>query len=381
MQLSPKGWALAKSRTLALRATLLSERVIDFCLRRVPWADRRVDSFSISVDKLVHTVGRDRVPEEHLVGPLYQPLVLISQVQRSGGTLLSQLFDGHRQCWAHPDELMFGNPVKWELEEAVFNYDRRTLRHLSPQGLRACARKRKYLKAHSRSGKYEPEFRFDYSWFRRRFHEICSSVPDPEARDVAAAYFGAFFEAWETANGQIAPDEKRLITVFTPRVGMLPRSIDVFRHLWPAGVLINVCRDPVDWYASARRHYPREYVDLESSLDLWQSSTRSAIDAVVHSSGARSHLGHLVLFDDLISNTVAVMDELASRLGIENLPSLYNPTVGGHAVQSNSSFRSTHGIDQSTLDRRSDLSDDQIRHIRRASSDLYEQAAEVAILH
>src|SRR5918912_1876755 len=39
-----------------------------------------------------------------------QPLVLISQVQRSGGTLLSQLLDNHPQLHAHPHELHIGYP-------------------------------------------------------------------------------------------------------------------------------------------------------------------------------------------------------------------------------------------------------------------------------
>ena len=34
-----------------------------------------------------------------------QPLVLISQIARSGGTLLSQLFDMHPECHVHPHEL------------------------------------------------------------------------------------------------------------------------------------------------------------------------------------------------------------------------------------------------------------------------------------
>ena len=40
--------------------------------------------------------------------PVREPLVLISQVQRSGGTLLSQLFDGHPEVHAHPGELHIG---------------------------------------------------------------------------------------------------------------------------------------------------------------------------------------------------------------------------------------------------------------------------------
>ena len=41
-----------------------------------------------------------------------QPLVLVSQIQRSGGTLLSQLFDHHPQLHAHPHELHTGHPNK-----------------------------------------------------------------------------------------------------------------------------------------------------------------------------------------------------------------------------------------------------------------------------
>src|SRR6187401_3188689 len=46
----------------------------------------------------------------HLV-PVREPLVLISQIQRSGGTLLSQLFDGHPECHAHPQQLHIGYPA------------------------------------------------------------------------------------------------------------------------------------------------------------------------------------------------------------------------------------------------------------------------------
>src|SRR5512139_491248 len=40
------------------------------------------------------------------------PIALISQIQRSGGSLLSQLFDGHPQVHAHPHELKIGFPKK-----------------------------------------------------------------------------------------------------------------------------------------------------------------------------------------------------------------------------------------------------------------------------
>jgi hypothetical protein len=268
---------------------------------------------------------------------------------------------------------MFGYPNKWELQEATFAYDRRTLRRLSPPGLRASANNRQYMKSYARAEQCEPEFSFDYSEFRYRFHEICSQVFDPEAKDIAAAYFGAFFESWSTTPNLITPDERRIITAF-----MYPQSVDAFSRLWPTGSLVNVCRNPVDWFASAKRHHPPEYGDLTLALNLWKLSTQSALDLVKHSSGPRSYI---VLFEDLILDTVGVMDELASRLGIERSPVLYSPTVGGRPVRSDSSFVSTEGIDESTLDRRSNLSGDQIDYIHRVASDLYEQAIDAAILH
>jgi hypothetical protein len=41
------------------------------------------------------------------------PIALISQIQRSGGSLLSQLFDFHPQLHAHPHELKIGHPKKY----------------------------------------------------------------------------------------------------------------------------------------------------------------------------------------------------------------------------------------------------------------------------
>jgi len=42
-----------------------------------------------------------------------QPLVLISQVKRSGGSLMAQLFDNHPEILAHPHEFKIGYPNKY----------------------------------------------------------------------------------------------------------------------------------------------------------------------------------------------------------------------------------------------------------------------------
>src|ERR1044072_6093564 len=43
-----------------------------------------------------------------------EPLVLISQIHRSGGTLLNSLLDGHPQLHVHPWEIQVGHPGKSE---------------------------------------------------------------------------------------------------------------------------------------------------------------------------------------------------------------------------------------------------------------------------
>ena len=81
------------SAALLPRRGLMAKR-----MRRL-WKRRRRDSLT----NLRATRRR------HLV-PVDQPLVLISQVSRSGGTLLSQLFAGHPECHVRPGELLIGRP-------------------------------------------------------------------------------------------------------------------------------------------------------------------------------------------------------------------------------------------------------------------------------
>ena len=45
------------------------------------------------------------------------PLLLVSQIQRSGGSLMAQLFDGHPELYAHPFEIHIGYPNKWDYPE------------------------------------------------------------------------------------------------------------------------------------------------------------------------------------------------------------------------------------------------------------------------
>ena len=55
--------------------------------------------------------------------PVTEPLALISQIQRSGGSLLSQLLDGHPELDANPHEWKIGYPNKYRWPKLNLNDD------------------------------------------------------------------------------------------------------------------------------------------------------------------------------------------------------------------------------------------------------------------
>ena len=169
---------------------------------------------------------------EHVV-PVHEPLVLISQVQRSGGTLLSRLFDGHPQCHAHPYELKVGRGKehRWpKLDlarpESWFGalYEKEAARHLvagySKPGLRATD-----LDVYPFS--FLPRL-------QKRLFDACVAERGVQSeRDVLDCYFTAYFNAW-LDNQNLHTGAKLMVTGFMPRT-LDPGSVDRFFAAYPDG--------------------------------------------------------------------------------------------------------------------------------------------------
>jgi hypothetical protein len=84
---------------------------------RVTW--RKYLKYRLRAKKLEKEIEQSKIDwdqsynfKSENVRPVTSPLVLISQIQRSGGSLLSQLFDGHPEIHPHPHELMIGYKKK-----------------------------------------------------------------------------------------------------------------------------------------------------------------------------------------------------------------------------------------------------------------------------
>lgn len=303
-----------------------------------------------------------------------QPLVLISQIQRSGGTLLSQLLDGHTELHVHPLELHIGHPKKdvWpELPlEASPKQHFATLSEPSHTRLFSEGY-RKRMREHEQ---YDDElfpFMQPPSLLSSLFRRVAPRRPE-SAREVLNAYFTAYFNAW-LDNRHLRDGPKRWIAAFTPGLAS-GESRTRFLADYPDGRLVAIVRNPYDWYASAREHHPR-YADREQSIGLWEQGARELVAAVEE----RPESTLVLHFEDLVTKTEPVMRLVADWLRISFTESLLRPTFNDLLIRANSSFMvGETGVLPDVLGRGRLLSPDDSAFIDRVTREPYERAIALA---
>ena len=304
--------------------------------------------------------------------PVTSPLALISQVQRSGGTLLSQLFDGHPEVHAHPHELKIGYPTKYtwpKLDlsdnpnrwlETLFEYS--VLSH--------------FKKGYKKEKKRDDAFLFLFlpSVQREIFLDYLSSIQSLTIRDVFDAYMTSYFGAW--LNNQNSSGHKRFITAFTARLSMNRDNMESFYETYPDGRLISLIRDPKNWYPSAIRHKPRICRDIQEGVDLWKKSAQS----MLLNKERYGDRVNIITFEDLISKTESVMRYLAEFLEIKFDNILLEPTFNKYPIRANTSFEADKsGIINSTLNRYKTLAQDELRFVESMTKEMYKEVLRLAI--
>jgi Sulfotransferase family len=333
--------------------------VIDKVLKRSPAAPgEEADEFA--------TLCAQRIA--HLV-PVREPLVLVSQIQRSGGTLLSQLFDGHPECHAHPHELTIGHPKSrhWprlDLKRPGTWYEMLVERHPREHFLQG------YRKPAERPGSDEIDV-FHFLFPPRLQREIFESVVASgvtRARDVLDAYFTSYFNAW-LDNHNLYTRPKKAVTAFAPRFVTKEASVAGLFGDYPDGFLISIVRDPCAWYASVRRQDDR-YADVDWAIGRWRQSAQAALDA-------RERYGErvvVVTYESLVLETEPTMRRIADAIGISMAPILLEPTFNGQPIRANSSdpVRRYGVVSERATAYRKTLEQETIAQIEKQVGDLYE---------
>ncbi len=321
--------------------------------------------------RLLQRARRESI-EPRAESPLFDlPLVLISQVQRSGGTLLAQLLDHHPNLLTHPHELHIGYPNKWDWPKIDMKdgpeiwlerlFERTIAKFLAKEG---------YTKSDGNSFALREKKAFPFSLpvLVSEFDRHARAAKSP--RECVAAYLSAYFQAWQVTHPL---GEKKWFAGFCPRMLLHEESISGFFGDYPDGRLIACIRDPFSWYASSMRH-DEEYKDIEHAIELWRQSAEAALRQL----DARPNSTYLITYAALVENSREVMAGVADFLGVPLTENMLEPTYAGERILPNSSYDiNQYGIHRMSIDAGDRLNNEQQNFITRAAGELYNRAVDV----
>jgi hypothetical protein len=309
---------------------------------------------------------------------IHEPLVLVSQVHRSGGTLLSQLLDAHPECHAHPHELRIchvPNSRHWpqidlDRPETWFEtlYEKYAGKHLRSG----------YSKS---GGKHAPTDNRDVFPFlflpglqKPIFDQCVARTRVERERDVLDCYFTSYFNAW-LDNHNLYSSPKRVITAFAPELNLRRKSRDDFFAAYPDGTFVSIVREPRAWYASARSQGGRD-ADIEVGMERWRRSVERTLDAI-ELYGERMVA---LTYEELVLDTEATMTRLAARIGISMSPRLLIPTFNGRPIRANSVDRvERHGVLPDRVGAYRDrLDTEAVARVDELAGDLYDRIRELS---
>jgi len=317
--------------------------------------------------------ARSLRPVRANVESIDQPLALICQAQRSGGTLLARLFDGHPQCHAHPHELLIGYPKSHTWPELPMDEKPDVWFAKLKEGYLSTlfkkGRRKVPLKAPGEKSKGSYPFLLPPDFQRQLFmDEVERRRPITSERQVLDCYMTSLFYGW-LDNHNLRGTEKRWVVAFSPRRAWAD-GLDRMFELYPDGRLISILRDPLGWFSSAQGRDPE--ADPEGLLELWKRSAGEMLEA-----GRRFGDRLCVIrFDELVLDTAGTMRRLTDFLEIDFDPKLTAPTFNGFPVGANSSFgMSDTGIVHAPVKRHMKvLSDEQRELVSRECDELYQEA-------
>lgn len=282
-------------------------------------------------------------------------LILISQLSRSGGSLFSQLLDGHPHMRVFPWELTIGYPSKtlWPRidpdEEAAELFAR-----LYDPVFSTLVKKGYRKRGKTTSTEHVPTLPFRYD-MAEHFARFARMLPPPprSRRQVIEAYLSTFFEAWGRST---MLDQSAVVAGFVPQMAANRSNIEAFFEDFPDGRLVTILRNPADWAASRRRHAmasaKRKTPVLAKEIAAWNNMTALARDY------CRDWPGRVLVlsFESLVRDREKAMRSFCEWAGVDFHPALLEQTFDGQPTTPNTNYDLTANLDRAVMTRRADLS-------------------------
>jgi len=176
------------------------------------------------------------------------------------------------------------------------------------------------------------------------------------------SYFGAWLSN-QNYNGQ-----KKFVTAFSPRLAMIKEDMEYFFEVYPDGRLISLVRNPKTWSPFASTHWPGRYGDVGRAASQWNESAQ----AMLWNKEKYGDRVCLIKFEDLVSQTEAVVRYLADFLAIEFNDILLVPTFNKFPIKEDTTFKTeNHGIVSSLPAEERTLKGQELNTIEKMISETY----------
>lgn len=266
------------------------------------------------------------------------PLILISQIQRSGGSFLLSLFDNLPNFHTLPQELKIGTFAKndWpkfdysaaNVEELVEKIGRRKTGWIYQGG---------YQKEWSLSNSFAdnlPSLPINFSpyIFNALLAHNFRNYRFFSQRDGFNSYFTSFFNSWLDYRNLRTAKAKYVVS-FRANMSSSGYSVGNFFGTYSDGKLICIVRNPIEWYASWKFHRGNEGVQLTESLKIWRDNVNSIFTIKAHFPTKVK----VILYEHLATATEDCFKNILNWLE-ESTSSVISSTFNGLSLTPNSSF-------------------------------------------
>lgn len=240
------------------------------------------------------------------------PILISSQLQRSGGSLFTQLFDNHPEILSHPWEVMMYKEGYGDFKAKILK-TKKELNKLSINGYR--------------KGKHSKKIHRFYFLNKEFTDDLLKIKNEKELFDI---YFDEFFKYWINYKNDIYP--KKLITGFSPF--FCKESLNKILKANKRLSIVHIYRNPVSWWHSAR-NFKDKYKNINSVEKYWLVSQKEAIKA---KKIFKSRV-HILNFDDLIKKRKKVMQYFCKIYSLKFDKNLLYPTFNGKLIENDSTFK------------------------------------------
>lgn len=281
---------------------------------------------------------------------MLQQLALITQLHRSGGTLFSQLLDGHSAIKAHPHELFIGKPNKWDWPDLQNTLDsaEHVFSALQEDKIATIGASGQFIKPGSNKAATDQgvPFHYDINAHKSAFLALFNQAPAISQRLAIQLYLASFFEAWPEFHSS---GRERYVSCFLPHILLHGSSMRRLFLDFPDLLLISLLRRPDTWLSSLENHIGLDLNNIKkvtNQLERWKLSVKT-ITALHANSALHTFTSS---YEALVTDTRAEMQRFCNTAGLSFEPILLTPTVGGFPVLPNSSYKRTEtGVNQESL--------------------------------